>query len=50
MNRIDQELMDAAGENNLPEVRRLVSVGANVNTKDEDGETPLHFASWNGQV
>jgi ankyrin repeat protein len=50
MNRSDQELIVAAGENNLHEVRRLLSVGADVNYKDSDGETPLSMASFNGHV
>jgi ankyrin repeat protein len=50
MKRIDQELIDAARENNLPEVSRLLSVGADVNAKDNDGCTPLHEACWKGHV
>jgi ankyrin repeat protein len=50
MNRIDLELIDAAAANNVPEVRRPLSVGADVNAKDEHGLTTLHFASWYGHV
>jgi ankyrin repeat protein len=50
MNRSDQGLIVAAGENNLQEARRLLSVGADVNYKDNDGETPLSVASYNGHV
>jgi ankyrin repeat protein len=50
MNRIDGELIDAARENNLTEVSRLLSVGADANSKDDDGETPLHWASMMGHV
>jgi ankyrin repeat protein len=50
MNRRDQELIQAAGENNLPEVRWILSVGADVNAKNNDGETPLIEASYNGHV
>jgi ankyrin repeat protein len=51
MNRIDQELFEAGNENNLPEVRRLLSVGADVNAPyDEDGETPLLRASFLGHL
>jgi ankyrin repeat protein len=49
MNSLDEELIEAAKENNLPEVRRLLSVGADVNAKDhEDDWTPLHWASLEG--
>jgi ankyrin repeat protein len=48
MNTIDQELFVAAAYNNLPEVRRLLSVGADVNAKDyHNGWTPLHWACHN---
>jgi ankyrin repeat protein len=50
MNRIDQELIEASAENNLSEVRRLVSVGADVNAKDGFGDTPLSEASWRGHL
>jgi ankyrin repeat protein len=54
MKRIDEELPEAAGEeNNLPEVRRLLSVGADVNANDSDdsaGCTALHKASNQGHV
>jgi ankyrin repeat protein len=49
MNRINVELIVAAGENSLPEVHRFVRAGADVNAKTElDGTTPLHKASTNG--
>jgi ankyrin repeat protein len=50
MSRIDRELIRAAYENNLPEVRRLLSVGADVNTFDDDDMTPLHWASNRGHI
>jgi ankyrin repeat protein len=52
MNRIGRRalLIWAARGNNLPEVSRLLSVGVNVNTTDDDGETSLHKASMNGHV
>jgi cytohesin len=44
--RVDQELFEeAVAENNEPAARRLLSVGADVNTKDNNGHTPLHNAS-----
>jgi ankyrin repeat protein len=45
MNRIDRELIVAAIEDNLPEVRRLLSVGADVHALDDNLATPLHWAS-----
>jgi ankyrin repeat protein len=50
MNTVDRELFEAARENILPEVERLVSVGADVNAKGEDDWTPLHYASLFGHV
>jgi ankyrin repeat protein len=49
MNSIDRELIEASKENNLPEVSRLLSVGADVNTKDHS-RTPLHWACDKGHV
>jgi ankyrin repeat protein len=50
MNSIDQELIEMAAENNLPEVHRLLSVGADVNANGDDDWTPLHYASCEGHV
>jgi ankyrin repeat protein len=50
MKRIGRELIEAARENNLPEVRRLLSIGANVNAQGSGGVTPLHRVSWSGHV
>jgi ankyrin repeat protein len=50
MNSIDQGLIDAARENNLPEVSRLLSVGADVNARNNFGSTPLSWASHYGHV
>jgi ankyrin repeat protein len=50
MNSIEQELIAAAKENNLPEVSRLLSVGADANAKGRSYRTPLHWACCNGHV
>jgi ankyrin repeat protein len=50
MNRIDQELSLAAGEDNLPEVRRLVSVGADVIATYYCSWRPLQKSSYYGHV
>jgi ankyrin repeat protein len=48
MNSIDEELVEASRENNVSEVRRLLSVGADVDAKNEYSETPLTGASCRG--
>jgi ankyrin repeat protein len=50
MNNIDQELIVAADENNLPEVSRLLSGGADVNATNDYYETSLIRASLRGHV
>jgi ankyrin repeat protein len=50
MNSIDRELMVAAQENNVPEARRLLRAGADIEAKDIDDWTPLHRASCHGHV
>jgi ankyrin repeat protein len=49
---MDQQLFDAATENNLRDVRRLLRAGADIETKDSDnfGFTPLHAACFHGHV
>ena len=41
---------EAAATGNLKRVRELVDNGANVNTRDEDGETALMWASCNNHL
>jgi ankyrin repeat protein len=50
MNTIDEELIMAAKENNVPEVSRLLNVGANANAKGRSVGTPLHWASLHNRV
>jgi ankyrin repeat protein len=51
MSSINRELREAARENNLPQVSRLLSVGADVNAKDIYGDrTPLHWACAHGHM
>jgi ankyrin repeat protein len=49
---IDQELIDAAADNNVLDVRRLVKAGANIEAKSYFGsnDTPLIMASTKGHV
>jgi ankyrin repeat protein len=50
MNTVDREMIKAAKENNLLEVERLLSVGADVNATTETGYKPLHWASSKGHL
>jgi ankyrin repeat protein len=50
MDSIDRELFEASKENNVSEVSRLLSVGADVNAKDHCGYTPLHKACSKGRL
>ncbi len=44
------ELFDAAARGDLDEVKRLVAQGADVNTVNLFGDTPLHWAAVNGHA
>jgi ankyrin repeat protein len=50
MNRINRELIVAARENNVPDVRRLLRAGADVNARNNNGWMPLHEACRKGHV
>ncbi len=43
-------LMDAVKKNNVSEVQKFIKSGADVNEKDDYGETALHFAADMGAV
>jgi len=42
---LNEDLFAAVKKGNLLEVQRLVSAGADVNTKDDVGNTPLHWTA-----
>lgn len=44
-----KSLHRAAADGDIELVKSLISKGADVDTKDEDGWTPLHFAAYRGQ-
>ena len=50
MKEIDRLLLEAAKVGNVNEVQSLLTAGANVNIKDEYGQTPLHRAAINGHT
>ena len=43
-------LHEAVKKGDIKGVETLLSEGANVNEKDEDGDTPLHFSALNGHA
>ena len=43
---IDDELLNAAKEANLPRVEAALRAGANPNLTDSDLRTPAHYAAW----
>lgn len=45
-----ESLQEAAATGNLKQVRELIDNGANVNLRDEEGETALMWASWNDHL
>jgi ankyrin repeat protein len=45
-----EPLLQVAAKGNLGLLRKLLELGINVNTQDEDGWTPLMEAAWNGQL
>jgi hypothetical protein len=46
---VNEDLIGAASRGDLPEVKRLISNGADVNVKNDKGVTMLMVASWRGQ-
>ena len=39
----------AAGEGNIPEIRRLLAAGMDIEGRTGDGSTPLHYAGYYAQ-
>ncbi|MDR1261457.1 MAG: ankyrin repeat domain-containing protein [Rickettsiales bacterium] len=46
----DTELLDAAKNGNIEKVKYLVNEGADVDTRDQNCNTPLHLAAYNGHT
>jgi len=42
---VNEDLLQASKSGNLNEVSRLLEIGADVNTKDKNDNTPLHLAA-----
>jgi ankyrin repeat protein len=47
---LQEDLMEAAGQGDEAEVRRLLAAGARANQPDQNGWLPLHRASFNGHL
>jgi ankyrin repeat protein len=46
----DISIHDAAYEGNIEAVKQAIADGADANTKDDDGRTPLHYAANEGHM
>ena len=46
----ESSIHQAAGDGNIEAVKRHLEAGADVNTKDEFGRTPLHFTTFYGHI
>lgn len=42
------DLFNSARYNKAEQLRKYIKLGVDVNTKDRDGSTPLHLASYHG--
>ena len=49
-NKKSRDIFSAIAENNVKELRRLISSGADVNGKDVHGDYPLHWAAYHRNI
>src|SRR5215204_7265974 len=47
---LERLLVESAAVGSVPAVAALLKAGADVNVKEGDGITPLHFAAFNGHT
>lgn len=45
---LNDKLLIAVEKGSVEEVEKLIQEGAEVNSQDNDGKTPLHKAAWRG--
>ncbi len=50
INSLDEQLINAAANNQLEELQKLLKAGADINAKNKWGQTPLIMAVRNGHV
>ena len=43
---LNQKLFEAVENENITEIKSLLNQGANVNVREKDGQTPLHYAAY----
>ena len=48
--KLNNKLINAAKNGDIKNVKELLAKGADVGTKNKNGETALHFAAWDGHV
>ena len=45
-----QQILEASERGDTGEVERLIREGEDVNRKDENGSSLIHWAAWNGHI